>query len=268
MHKNKNLFGIAIVFIMIFMISLIGAVKPTISFTLDEGYEIQPTIKDYIRTGEDHDFEIHVFNISNGMPITEGISCYMHLYHVDGDHIYEGEDTTVEHNFDYGFDVDGGNFTSKGVYQAKFQCNDSILGGGIEIEFFVNNYGEKLTDANVLSHNNSMWFLMILFLLSLFGLFKIENPTGKLACYWISHLFFIAGTFSVWQFNSNFALSYIATAGVFKVLFYVSTIAVLPMIILTMVWIFYIHTMNDDIKKMMDRGMDEDEAYSRARSKR
>jgi len=57
-------------------------------------------------------------------------------------------------------------------------------------------------------------------------------------------------------------------AGVWKVMFYVSITAVFPMILLSIAWMFYIHTMNDDIKKMMDRGMDEDEAYSRSKSNR
>jgi hypothetical protein len=192
----------------------------------------------------------------------------MHLYGKTGGHIFSGEDATAGSDLDYSFNLTGNNFTDRGFYQAKFQGNDTAFGGASEIECGVNDYGEELSEATASSHNYSMIFLMALFILSLVGLFAFENPAGKLALYWFAHIIFVVGSFSVWQFNQGYALSYMVTAGVFKVLFYVSIIAMFPMILLSLAWIFYIHTMNDDIKKMMNRGMDEGEAIDRARRKR
>lgn len=254
--------------ISIILLSFISA-KSSVDITpTSYGLNIQPTLKDYLRTNTNHEFEIHVFNITSGYPVMSGISCYMHLYSRNGTHIYTGEDTTIEHLFDYSFELDAGNFSERGEYQAKFQCNNSDSGGAEEIFFFVNDYGEELSDADSSTFNYSMIFLMVLFVMAIIGIFSFENPSGKLACYWIAHLLFIVGTFSVWQFNYGYAIGFVGLAGVWKVLFYVSIISMFPMVLLSIAWMFYIHTMNDDIKKLMDRGMDENEAYERSRKKR
>jgi len=133
--------------------------------------------------------------------------------------------------------------------------------------FWVNDYGEELTEANASSFNYSMMFLMILFVLTLVGLFMVEHYIGKFALYWIAHLLFVIGTFSMWQFNWGYAISYTGLAGIWKVLFYVSTIAVLPMILLSMVWIFYIHAFNEHFQKLVDKGEDTETAFAMANKK-
>jgi len=143
-------------------------------------------------------------------------------------------------------------FPSRGEYYFNMycECDDcsiiadfNDLGGFSENGLFVNGFGEELTEANASMFNYSMMFLMILFVLTLVGLFMVEHYIGKFALYWIAHLLFVIGTFSMWQFNWGYAISYTGLAGIWKVLFYVSTIAVLPMILLSMVWIFYIHAL-------------------------
>lgn len=264
MLKNKKLFGLTIIFfLMIMMISMVSAVKPITSIQTTEGFSVQPTEKSAIRTGIDHEFEVHVFNISNGMPITSGISCYMHLYHEDGNHIYEGVDTTVNHDFDYSFNLDGGNFTKRGEYQAKFQCNSSTLGGGKELFFIVNDFGEELTTAHSFKFNSAMFFMMILFLLALGGVVGIENSVGKFASYWIAHILFVVGTFCMWQFNMGYTASFVGMAGIWKWMFYVSIFAMLPLMILSIAGMIVYFSQGKEIKRLMDKGMSEDEAIRR-----
>ena len=263
MHKKT----FVLLFCMIFFLSLVSAVKPLSSVETTQGFIVESVDQTYVRTGEDYEFEVHVFNATTGLHINEGISCYFHMYNKSGNHIVELEDSTSGHNFDYSFNVAGGNWT-RGNFVVKIQCNATNYGGGEELFVRVNDYGEELTDPLGSNFHQGMWMLMILFSISLFGVFKVENPSGKLACYWVAHLFFVIGTFSVWQYNMGYTIAYSGLAGIFKVLFYVSITAVFPMILLSIAWMFYIHTMNDTIKGFMDRGMDEDEAYSRAKSNR
>lgn len=262
---NKN---ILLIFCMIFLmgVSVVSSAPPITKINSDTGLIIEPTIKDYLRTGEDHEFEIHVFNVTDGMPMISGLTCYMHMYNDDGDHEFEGVDQDVSHIFDYSFDLTGGNFT-RGAYQVKFQCNSSVVGGGTEIEFKVNDYGEELTEAVSTTFNFSMMFMMILFLLTIVGMFLTENYITKFILYWISHLLFVIGSFSIWQFNIGYAIAYIGLAGVWKILFYVSIIAVVPMSILSMAWIFYIHTFNEHFQKLVDKGVDTEEAFAIAKRK-
>lgn len=271
-RKHKKLFAITNIFLcfflLIFITNFVSAVKPISSITITEGYNIEPTEKSAIMLNQPHAFEVHVFNVSNGLPIISGITCYLHLYHEDGEHIYEGVQSTPNHIFDYGFDLSAGNFSKRGEYEAKFQCNSSTLGGSSQLFFIVNNLGEELNTAHSIKFNSAMFFMMILFLCSLFGIFYIESYIGKFALYWVCHVLFVVGTFSVWKFNMGYTTSFTGLAGIWKVLFYVSTIAVFPMIILSLAWIFYIHTVNEDMKKYMDRGMDENEAYDRSKKGR
>jgi len=267
MDHKKYMFAIAMLICLV-TISMVSAVKPVSTVTLgNKGLAVESTVKDYLRTGEAHDFEVHVFNISDGKPIVSGITCYMHLYGDKGTHIFTGLDNTVSHDFDYGFDLTGTNFTSRGEYQAKFQCNNSLIGGGQEIFFVVNDYGEELTPARASTFNWSMMFMMILFLSALIGLFTINHYIGKFALYWVVHLLFVIGTFSVWQFNQGYAIAFFGLASIWKVMFYVSIIAVFPMIILSLAWIFYIHTFNEHFQKLIDNGGNTEDAFRMAKRK-
>lgn len=265
---NKKLFLI-IGMIFIFGIMFVSAVKPITSVQTTEGYQLDPTQKEFIMTGADHEFELHVYNSSSGYPITSGATCTIHIYNRNGHHLWEASDNTVSHNFDYSFNVNGTNFTQRGEYEAKFTCNNSVagLGGGSQITFEVNDYGEELTDANASMFNHSMIFLMILFILALVGLFTIDNYIGKLALYWVAHVLFIIGTFSVWQFTSGYAIAFVGLANIWKVLFYIGITAVLPMVILSMVWIFYIHLFNEHFEKLISKGHDTETAFKMAKKK-
>jgi len=108
---------------------------------------------------------------------------------------------------------------------------------------------------------------MILFVMALVGLFTIDNYIGKLALYWVAHVLFVVGTFSMWQFNWGYTTSYLGMAGFWKVLFYVSTIAVFPMIILSLAWIFYIHLFNEHFQKLIDKGESPETAFNIANKK-
>jgi len=268
MNKKHSLLVVSLVFVFV-MMSMVSAVKPITSVQTTEGYVLDPTQKDYIMTGADHEFELHVYNESNGYPITSGVTCTIHIYNKNGKYLWEASDNTVSHNFDYSFNVNGTNFTQRGEYEAKFTCNNSVagLGGGSQLTFLVNDYGEELTDANASMFNHSMIFLMILFILALVGLFMVENYIGKFALYWVCHLLFIVGTFSMWQFNWGYTISYLGMAGFWKILFYVSTIAVVPMIFLSMAWIFYIHAFNEHFQKLVDKGNDTETAFKMANKK-
>lgn len=263
---KKNYF--AVFFCLVFLIGIVSAVKPLTSINSDVGFFVRPVQKSAIEVNMPHQFDIHVFNISNGVTIVSGISCYMHLYHETGEHIYRGFTSTSSNNLDYEFNVSAGNFTSRGEYQALFQCNDTKLGGESQLYFMVNGIGEELTTAHSIKFNSAMFLMMILFLCSLIGIFKIENYIGKFACYWICHVFFIVGTFNMWQFNMGYTTAFTGLAGVWKVLFYVSIYSMLPMIIVSIAWIVYIHTYTKEMRNMAEKGMSPEEAFRRVNNRR
>lgn len=261
---HKKLFILFALFTL--FITLVSSAPPITSVQSDMGFDVWATMDSTLPTGQDYEWELHVNNLTDGRPITSGIGCYFHLYAKNGSHKLELYDETVSHTFDYSFEVKGGNIT-RGEHIIKVGCNNSELGGGTEFLFYVNDYGEELTDAVSRSFNASMWFLMVLFVLALIGLFSFNNLTGKLACYWVAHLFFVLGTFSVWQFNAGYGIAYVGLAGVYKILFYVSIISFFPMVILSMAWIFYIALVNKTFQGFMERGLDEPTAMKKSKEK-
>ena len=268
MHNKKFLYSMILMFCLITMISFVSAVPPiTSEFVADRRFVIEANVVDYYATNTGACVHIFVFNQTSGdIADSTEVSCRVELTNSNGTLMLEGFPTAHDDHFQ--MCRPDTLLTERGDYGLMILCNNSNMFGLKEVYFGLNHYGEGLTDAIAQSHNQSMWFLMILFGLSLFGVFKVENPSGRLACYWMTHLLFVIGTFAEWQFLHGYALSSIANEGIFKVLFYVSITAVFPMILLSIAWMFYIHTMNDTIKGFMDRGMDEDEAYSRSKSNR
>lgn len=265
--QNVNIFGITIICILL-MLTMVSAVPPlSVEFTGNEGFLVEANVQDYYKINEGASVHIFVFNISNGAIITSDYaSCRVELTDSNGTEVLSGFPTVEDDHFH--MSRNSSIVSEGGVYGLTIICNDSVMGGYKTAFFEANNYGRGLTEEVSFNFNFGMIFLMILFISSLIGLFSIDNYVAKFTLYWVCHILFVVGTFSVWQFNHGFNIAYVGLAGIYKILFYVSVTAVFPMVILSMVWIFYIHLMNDEIKKLMNRGMDEDEAYNRARSKR
>ena len=127
-----------------------------------------------------------------------------------------------DNGVEWAFFVASGNFSQRGFISAIIECNSSNEVGWIGLSARVNNYGDELTTAISNSFNQSMWFLMVLFVLGLIGIFYNKNYIAKFTCYWFCHIIFIVGTFSVWQFNSGYELVSTGLSGVYKIMFYFS----------------------------------------------
>ena len=145
-----------IIALMILCITFVSAVKPVTTTTqFTEGYVLKYPSYQVFKQNQNYEFEIHVFNISTGHPITSGISCYFHLYNSTGKHQLELTDSTVSHRFDYSFNVAGRNFSKAGDYYYIAQCNSSKLGGYVEVPIEVNPSG--------LTETLGFYFLLIIF---------------------------------------------------------------------------------------------------------
>lgn len=236
--------------------------------TGNTGYDIQFPKYIVIEKDKNFTFHSHIFNISNGYPIGNGdTNCFLHLYEDNGGHILKTQMTFD--GIEWETLILGSNFSHVDTHGYIVYCNSSIagLGGFASGSFEVTNNGETLSEATSINFNFAMLFLMILFITSIVGIFTTENYIGKFVLYWVAHLLFIIGTFSLWQFNYGYTIAYIGLAGIYKVMFYISAIAVVPMVFLSMAWIFYIHTFNEHFQKLVDKGIDTEEAFATAKKK-
>jgi hypothetical protein len=146
MKQNKLLFTFFL--FLILLVPTIAADKIVESGSFTEGYDIKYPLKFYLQQGESKELHFHVFNLSDGTPITSGINCYFHLYNADNSHIYISDAiNTTEHIFDYGVSINGTNFSNLGMYNYIFQCNnfENTLGGFVNVRFEVTETGTDPT---------------------------------------------------------------------------------------------------------------------------
>ena len=164
------------------------------AFKFDEGFVIKYPPFNFMKQNEPFDFKFHVYNISNGVPIVEGISCDFDLYNSTGIQFYKRTVSSVD-ILDYNFDMEGGNFSKLGDYGYVISCNNSLLGGYDVVPFTVNQSGTE---------EESSYFLLLLFLLPLIiGFFTLlgsfflgdDHKALKIGLFLFSFITFFA---SIW----------------------------------------------------------------------
>lgn len=150
---------------------------------------------------------------------------------------------------------------TNGQYFIYGNCDENGQRVNWVYDFFI---GDDLDTGKAIVYIFLLLILVGGFTISLFGIFKVGNEKGTLALYWVCHLLFIAITFIAWDLSQEFLIGSTFIIGFFRIAFLVSSYAIFPMVLLSIAWIFYIHTYNDDIKKLMEHGLDFDEASERA----
>lgn len=157
------------VFCFLLLISLVSAVPPhQISHNL-VGLELKTPSIESAKINMPYEFEVHVFNSSNGVPMHEGISCFLHLYNATGNHIAELEDNTASHQFDYSFNIDAGNFTEAQIFAYIIQCNTTTQGGFDSSYIEITPTGKETV--------NSDWIIIILIIIA--GALIVFGIAGK-----------------------------------------------------------------------------------------
>ena len=167
------------------------------------------------------------------------------------------------------------NLSSKYYYNYTF-CETSTLGNYwiilnydedgryiySDVDFFkITPNGVNLTEGKSFLYIGLLSLLFIMLIISIIGTVRFEHYIGKFTLYWISHILFLILTFSIWQISEGFLIGFIGLSGIFKILFYFSIIAVIPMMILSISWTVYIHAYNEHFQKLIEKGCDTEEAF-------
>ncbi len=173
--------GLAI-FIFMFLlinISLINAQPPLEqgANNFAEGFEVEFTKLDIFKVNQTHLFNVHVFNISNGVQIRNLTTvCSFHLFNSSGHHLIDQFNMTFnQFGLDWELEVAGGNFSYVGEFSYLVNCQDPInsLGGLISIGFETTKNGTKLSIAQTIIYAISFVASNILFFLTLYFIFVL-----------------------------------------------------------------------------------------------
>lgn len=136
------------IFLLLLVVPLsMAQVVPFQQPTFLEGFTIKYPANGIIEQGQDYQFNFHIFNTSNGVPIISGIECHFHLYNATGQHQLSLEESTFTFEYDIAFNISGGNFSETGEYSYLVQCNSTTQGGYDSIPFSVTPTGLETTEG-------------------------------------------------------------------------------------------------------------------------
>lgn len=172
---------------------------------------------------------------------------------------YQGQIGMTKNGDDYNASVTYSNV--RGQYLVYGHCDENGEKVSWRYDYYI---GEELNQGTSTFYGIMLAILGVFFVMSLIGLFNTENPNGRLAFYWVSHILFIAIIFLAWDLSAEFLTQPNFIIGFFRIMFWISIISVIPMFFLSFFWIIKMHLLTKEVQRLMDRGFDPDEAYSKA----
>jgi len=267
MYNKKLTLLICTIFLFVIILNFGSSAPPVTKVQqFQEGFNLVESPHYFLKLNEDYQYKFFVYNYSNGILMDNtSITCTFFLANISGEIILSQEADYFSDGH-WGIDILGGNFSYSGGYPYGVSCQDDY-GGALTGFFQVTESGVEITEGRSILTIGLMAILVFLLFISLYSLFSIEDYKGKFALYWVSHVLLILIFFVGWQIGVEGVLGGMALTGIFRIMFWIFTISAFPMLLLSIAWVFYIHTVNDHTKRLMEKGEDPETAFSMAKKK-
>jgi len=259
-----------LLFVFVLFFNIVIAVPPQSSIA-EAGYELRIPQKEFLKQGEDVTAHIHVFNVSNGVPIypsTSDVGCMLHVYDQVGNHIVEEPMEEDGNGLEWDIFVDGGNFTELGQISIVLWCNDSTMGGFVSTSFEVTGTGHGLSQAKSLLYIVILSVLVLLFIVNMVIIPMLPSGNikeGELIT--INHLKYVRSVLYVTAYmllvsitftTSNLAIAYLEDGMFGSLLFTIFEMLswlMLPMVVVWLIYVFYMIFQDKQTKNMLSRGI-------------
>jgi hypothetical protein len=255
---------------MIFLVATVSSAPPVTTIQqFASGYVIEDSPQEYLKQNSQFQYNFFLYNLTDGQLMTNAsISCTFYLSNSTG-YILVLEDVPfyVSDNH-WGTIIAGGNFSNVGDYYYGTRCNSTILGGMMTGTWKVTPNGEEPTTPKTFLYFIGVLFAILMLVMAIFGIFKVENYIGRFALYWTAHLLLVAVSFMLWNGLGNFLTGHPFIIGFFKILWWISITSMFPMLILSVVWIFYTHVFTKEMERLINGGMSPEEAFERTKRRK
>jgi len=161
------------------------------------------------------------------------------------------------------------NTTQLGRYDITGEGDLEGVATGFNLLWFeINEGGVEINGSRIAGSIFLIFILLVFLVISIALFFKVDGYMGKFISYWVSHVLIIIITFVAWQVGVEGLLGSVALTGVFRIFFYIFTIAMFPMILLSIAWIVYIHAYNEHFQKLIDKGESPETAFAMSNKKK
>lgn len=268
-------------FAFIFFLTFVMSAPPTTTITdYQRGVDIIHPETLNVKTNQDLEFNFWTYNTTNGATLTNtSLNCTLYLINSSGVNFFRfsnqaGASGLITYGKGYPLCTNCWTMVlpkeniSEGSYSYQIKCQGLNIGGYVTGFFDATEGGVDFTEARALLTNGLLLLLFSFLFLSLYSLFNVENYIGKFALYWVSHILLVVINFVAWQVGVEGMLSSTALTGIFQVMFWIFTISIFPMLILSLAWVFYIHTFNENFEKLLNKGMSPEEAFKMSSKKK
>lgn len=188
-----------LLFLMLFILIIpIAIAQPPVTITqqFTEGYIIEATTQEYVKQNTAHIFNFFVYNISNGVQITNtSSSCVFYMANTTGGVLINAPAKYIGY---WNVNIAGSNFSEIGIKPYGVKCNDTNLGGAVVSDFIVTPSGKNPSQSN-----NSIPLviaigIVIIVLVMLAIQLDREHFLLKLLClFFISALFLVLGNIGI-----------------------------------------------------------------------
>ena len=249
--------GLVILLIFIFFLTHISAKVPLTFGDLTSGYLIESPTEDTFQLNKDIDFYIHVFNISNGIPITNAsTNCSLHLFYPNGTHMVKAqmsyyEESDVVNEWEYS--IKSGNLTQVGDnYNYLVQCNSSSLGGFTKGEFDLINNVVDVSVGSAILYVSLFIVLFFVFFMNIWFINRLpeknnQDEEGKFisinwlkylrgSLWFVEYILFVA----ILYVSSNLSFYYLNEHLIANVLFVIYRLAFLLAPVIVIIWIVWV----------------------------
>lgn len=156
------------VYLVMFLFLLVPVLSlPPAQVTGGSGLQVAFPDFEWGKSNTAFEIPVHVYDMVDGLVQTTGINCSFHIYNSTGNHVFEGNDVTPSHNYDYEVIINDSVFVNEGFYSVQIYCANANLGGFAKHNFYISSDGLPKNLAGT-------GFLSILILIPLiFGLFML-----------------------------------------------------------------------------------------------
>lgn len=204
---------------------------------------------DYFKIGEPFQVNAHVYNQTGYILTNETVNCSFHAYNSNGSHAIDAPMLYDEGGEDFYLDIPGEAFTG-GKASWIISCMNGAYGGFASGKAIVTTTGFELSTAQSILYVISFMFLMVIFLLLLYGRERLprdeQDEEGKIVK--VSHLealrpvmlglawiVLTAITFIV----ANVMIGYMQTGLMGQIIFGIFKLMMLSNLIIIPIWVIW-----------------------------
>lgn len=224
---------------------------------------------EYFQNGQDHVFQMHVFNSSNGIPLTNvSVDCSFHLYRQNGSHVYEASNTSFEEPYDFQVSVGGGNFSVNGQYSYSWQClSNENLGGYITVLIDITPNGEEPTVAKAIFYIGLLGLLLFFLVLIFWAHMQDQSELARF--WWFSFMWIPiwAIAFIGWSMANDFLTSQGVITGVLYYGWLILGILYPFFLLVLILYTFYYIYKQKEVQELVKRGFSLEDAKSKVYNK-